>query len=269
MNRAEIESNDRQLLTKVRTIVEEKKSTGGGPFRHLSRLWIPVLCIGLIAIGLTVFRQRPVSDASKNAEPVSGGAAEIDRTPALDTTSGKNRPADAEKISPDAEKSRAEDRLASVDRDAQPAMESPPETPPPAEALTDAGRSTATVGAAQVETFPSDPPPRKVRIREIVSCGGVIDRQYVSPGSTFSLSEVSTSVVWMNVFSDIQPFTLTHVYYLNGHHYCEVPLKISHPRMRTWSSVTLNGMDQMGDWRVDVVTDSGEVLEQIAFSVVP
>jgi hypothetical protein len=72
----------------------------------------------------------------------------------------------------------------------------------------------------------------------------------------------------MDVRSKKQPFTLSHVYYANGQRYCEVPLKVNYPRTRTWSNVVLNKPEHVGQWRVDVVTENGEILDQIDFSVV-
>ena len=75
-------------------------------------------------------------------------------------------------------------------------------------------------------------------------------------------------MVWMKVLSKKPPFTLTHVYYLNGQKYCEVPLAIRYHRMRTWSSVSLRSPDHIGKWRVDVIAENGTTLDQIAFTVV-
>ena len=73
----------------------------------------------------------------------------------------------------------------------------------------------------------------------------------------------------MDVRSEKPPFQLRHVYYLNDRRYCVVPLDIRYPRMRTWSTVSLEYPTQAGKWRVDVETREGEVLSQVEFSVVP
>jgi hypothetical protein len=62
---------------------------------------------------------------------------------------------------------------------------------------------------------------------------------------------------------------LTHVYSLNGNHYCDVPLQIPYPHMRTWSKITIDRDVHIGQWRVEVIAENGENLDQIEFTVVP
>jgi hypothetical protein len=73
----------------------------------------------------------------------------------------------------------------------------------------------------------------------------------------------------MIVYSHKLPYVLTHVYYHEGRRYTEVPLAITYRRMRTWSRVTLQSPTQMGSWRVDIITDDGTVIDQVAFRVTP
>lgn len=125
--------------------------------------------------------------------------------------------------------------------------------------------TAAVIEAPVAETAPK---PSRIRISEMVTCSRVVDRQYVSPKDIFSLTETAGPVVWMTVMTDAPPLTLTHVYYHEGRRHCEVPLVIGHPRTRTWSHVTLNPARHQGAWRVDVVNDQGEVLDQIVFTVI-
>ncbi len=108
-----------------------------------------------------------------------------------------------------------------------------------------------------------------IRIAEIVTCYGVKDRSAVGRQNVFSLKAGAKPYVWMDVRSKKIPYQLRHVYYLNGHRYCVVPLGVHYPRMRTWSNVTLRNRNEVGQWRVDVITRKGEILSQVQFTVVP
>ncbi len=140
--------------------------------------------------------------------------------------------------------------------------------PKPPEVLLTTDRSAETRATAQSPLTEQIRMLSGIQIHEIVSCSSVSQKQYVSAKTIFSLKEESTPVVWMTVLADNPPFTLTHVYYVNGRRYCEVPLNIRYHRMRTWSNVTLNHPDHAGKWRVEVIAENGEKLKHIEFTVV-
>lgn len=273
MNKETIEAHDQILLKKIRGIVEgkDKKSSASKPFWHISNVWIPILCTVLIGGVLIVSRQQPTTIASKNAEPASIAPVAMDASPVLKEDAGQTEKTDDQVMPPAAEKSETNSASAPIPiESAQPEAEAIVEAAPkPPEALPSTDHAAETYVEDQPQSIETSDLPRHIKISKIVSCSGVSDRQCVSPRTTFSLSDVPTPFVWMNVLSDTQPFTLTHVYYLNGHPYCEVPLDIRYPRMRTWSRITLDSMDQMGNWRVEVVADDGEILDRIEFTVGP
>jgi len=112
----------------------------------------------------------------------------------------------------------------------------------------------------------------EVQVGKIVACKRVEDRRFVSPQTEFSLrTDARPDIwIWMEVQTGQQalPCRVKHVYFHNGRRHMEVPLTIRLPRMRTWSHVTLNGPEHVGRWRVDVVTDAGEILSHVDFTVV-
>jgi multidrug efflux pump subunit AcrB len=101
-----------------------------------------------------------------------------------------------------------------------------------------------------------------------VVCEGVRNHRHLDKKNRFNLTKARRAYVWMEVRSNQQPFVMRHVYYLNGRKYCEVPLKIRYPRMRTWSYVTLRKANHAGAWTVEIVCD-GRVLETVGFQVSP
>ena len=99
-------------------------------------------------------------------------------------------------------------------------------------------------------------------------CSGVRDRECVAPLSRFSLDKQTRPYFWMEVNSGSVPYVLKHVYYHEGRKYTEIPLEIRHPRMRTWSKITLNSPEQTGTWRVQIETEDGVVLGSDEFQFV-
>jgi hypothetical protein len=115
---------------------------------------------------------------------------------------------------------------------------------------------------SSVESFP----PHGTRIAQNLVCSEVKARRCV-PQYTFALNQQQNPHVWMEVYSDSVPYTLTHVYYHEGRKYVEVPLRIKYPRMRTWSYITLKDSDQVGSWHVEIVAEDGTVLGRAEFKV--
>lgn len=114
---------------------------------------------------------------------------------------------------------------------------------------------------------PIPPLSYNTRISRLFTCSQVNDRECVGQKSVFLLNEHRKAYVWMEVHSDNFPYTLTHVYYHEGQKYCEVPLEIKFPRMRTWSNITLRNTSLRGSWYVEIVAEDGAVLEDITFKV--
>jgi len=294
MGRKEIEKNDERLIKQIRDIVsqKEKKKTPIWKTRHFRLI---CLFTGLIVAGLVIFGQQTTTIVSNSSEPVNRQMSKNSPaqtlaqtpTPAPDTAvepASNPAPADAsapEKLTdqntaPDTEKTAS--AIIAVEKSTpliSPESNETEEKEPTQttvlksrKALLKKDRSKASGTTDPSKETQVTDRPLNIQIHKIVSCGSVIDRQYVSPKTRFSLKEDPTPVVWMTVLSDNPPFTLTHVYYMNDRKYCEVPLSIRYPHMRTWSSVTLNHPDHAGEWRVEVITGSGVKLDQIEFTVV-
>jgi hypothetical protein len=272
LDREKIEEEDQRLTNRLREIIHNKERPLDNK-RHVwqpYRFWLPVLCTGLIIAGLMIFREQPATIVSINSAPPSRDTVENGEASVLEKSTDQGVAADAEDMAPAAESPEKASLLASKETapteiralSREPAPKSP-------EVLLNTDRSTEEIATAQSTPAQQNRKSSSIQIADIVSCSSVRKRQYVSPKTVFSLKKSSTPIVWMNVLSDKPPFTLFHVYYVNGSRYCRVPLKIRHRRMRTWSTVTLNSRKHHGKWRVEVITDNGEKLDQIEFTVVP
>ncbi|MCP4118954.1 MAG: DUF2914 domain-containing protein [Desulfobacteraceae bacterium] len=275
MNREMIEDKDLFLLKKIREILENKEN-----LKHEEDIpekksvwqragfWLLILCAGGVMTGVMFFRNPSPIIASNNPGPGTEAAVEEIKSTVAAKIADPVEVVDTREMVP-VQEIRREEAPASMEtdppeRDAVSQQEaargcegvSGPEVP---------GETTAAVmsGPAEETGISSG-----VRIAEIVSCSEITQREYEAPRKVFSLEKDATAAVWMNVVSDGQPFTLTHVYYLNGSRYCAIPLEIRYKSMRTWSNVTLGCREHIGEWRVEVVTGKGEILDRIEFTVV-
>ena len=112
------------------------------------------------------------------------------------------------------------------------------------------------------------PEPGLTRISELLTCRAVENRRHTPSQKVFPLRRNSKVFVWMDVRSKKVPSTIMLVFYHNSKRYCQIPLRIRYPQMRTWGYITLRGHKSLGRWRADVVS-AGQRLSQIEFSVVP
>ena len=124
---------------------------------------------------------------------------------------------------------------------------------------------------APVDSTPEitkSPPSHSGKISRILTCAGVKSLTCVEPRSVFALNGKEIPHVWMEVHSNKFPYILRHVYYHEGEKYCEVPLEIKYPRMRTWSNITLKNPKYIGAWHVKIVTEDGKIMQQTDFEVI-
>jgi hypothetical protein len=272
MHKKQIDNKDRELIEKVRAAVKQnqQKSIQSGSLGKTVKPWLPVLFIALIVASLWMFRQPSATTVPPRIVPDAHNAAQADMTATKDRSHGQPAAADLKALPP------APDTMAGqpvpIAPKRLPALQAAVTlhpAPPSPDAILQPAEPPQSKTAPPPKPLETGAAPPTARITGIAACRAVDQRQCVSPTTAFSLQETPTPVVWMNVLSDRQPFTLTHAYYLNGRKYCEVPLQIRYPRMRTWSNVTLAHSYQTGHWRVEVIDADGERLSQIEFTVTP
>ena len=274
----EIEEKDLDTVKKIRKIVNQKEKPL--PCKKVlwkaPGVWMTVLGMGVIVLGVVAFRQPSTTALPTAGEPLSAEAiADDDALTMVSHVQGlepeapvdvKNTASQDGKDLPDEPSALKETSTPKETQIPSPTEPGTAETTVPAANPTRAVASETAVGTIGAEKY--DPSPG-IQISHLVTCSGVREKQFVSPKSSFSLATDSFAMVWMRVLADAPPLTLTHVYSVNGAHYCDVPLKIPYRHMRTWSKVTINQKVHIGKWRVDVVAENGKVIERVDFTVVP
>lgn len=270
-----IEEKDKRLVKKIRTIVaqKERKPLTMRPVWKKPGVLLALACVVFIGVGLTVMKKEPVTAVTNIAPKSQTPEARTDKSLAEnqpveatvktvpDTVAEVVSPAN-KTVPPEETSSSSENASKQLETLAQGVLETPKasvtENTPP---------QTVTDQPASAVQSPSVIP--DIQITHLTVCADVRKKQFVREASTFSLTGDGKVYVWMRVLSKTPPLTLTHVYTVNGNHYCDVPLTIPYPHMRTWSKVSLDHQWQVGKWHVDVVDGEGTILGQVDFTVVP
>ncbi len=94
----------------------------------------------------------------------------------------------------------------------------------------------------------------------------VVDREPVD--SLDTISNEQELIFFFTEIADLAGGTITHRWEYNDEIMAEVPLEIGGSRWRTHSSKRLF-KGWIGEWKVSVVDDSGQVLRSVSFNYVP
>lgn len=297
MDKNTIEEKDLDVVKQLRSIYRKREipAPPKKKFWKVSGAWLTVLCCGSIVLGMIVFKQR--STTAVQDMPAQKQEVVVSHTEVPIESSAPMTLVDAKKVTTETGTHGPEETASSDDvANAEPI---PPEsaevetieveTQPidvatmniEAQSNSSGAEFTASEKTTADRSQPATEPPvdpvsaeqrnmsGDVQISQLVTCGDVRDKQYAFEKSTFSVSADPVAMVWMRVLSETPPFTLKHVYSLNGEHYCDVSLTIRYPHMRTWSKVTIDRDIHIGKWHVDVVDENKEILDQIEFTVEP
>jgi DUF2914 family protein len=275
MNRYTIEKRDQEVVEKFRAVIGSNDRRKRNARVRLFGLLLVIICTGLIV-------------SFKNSSPPLLPERAMNRSNAIALNRTSDNSLSPAKIEETQSEETETTEIAAVAQDTNPlqplkSQSSEPQSPEPQSpepvivekkvtmepvpVLKPSVKNSGKIGLSAIDSQVSGK--TDIRIAEIVICQGVKNKKAVSPQNVFSLQQGAKPYVWMDVRSKQTPYKLRHVYYLNESRYCEVPLAIHYPRMRTWSNVSLRHPFEAGQWRVDVVTKKGEVLSQVEFTVVP
>jgi hypothetical protein len=121
-----------------------------------------------------------------------------------------------------------------------------------------------SLGATVVAQAPQEQAeaPKPYQVEKIALGTGVESRELVGEATEFDVS-VGRIYCWTKIISKNVPTTIKHVWYTEEEQAAEVTLNINYPSMRTWTSKAI----WAGKWRVEVVSETGEVLASTDFTV--
>ena len=104
--------------------------------------------------------------------------------------------------------------------------------------------------------------PKTIQVEKIALGTSLESRELVGEATEFDVS-AGRIYCWTKITSENVPTTIKHVWYADAEKAAEVPLNIKYPTTRTWSSKAI----WAGKWRVDVVSETGDVLASTDFTV--
>ncbi len=100
---------------------------------------------------------------------------------------------------------------------------------------------------------------------EMAFCTDVEDRTPVGADTVFS-STVERIFCFTKITGAVDTTAVTHIWYYNDEQMAKVELAVKSEAWRTWSSKQIM-KEWIGTWRVDIVSESGDVLESKEFLV--
>ena len=104
--------------------------------------------------------------------------------------------------------------------------------------------------------------PKAVDIEKIAVGTAIDNKELTGTAKEFDAS-MNRVYCWTKVTASNPPTKINHVWYAEDKQEAEVPLEIKYSSMRTWSSKNV----WPGRWKVEVTSDSGEVLSSTDFTV--
>jgi len=116
----------------------------------------------------------------------------------------------------------------------------------------------ATSAAASEEPAQAAPADTLLSVESMSFCAGVEEREPVGEGTEFT-TDIGTIFFWSNVLNAGEETSVEHVWYLKGEEKARVTLPTKYPRNRVWSSKIVPP-EWEGEWKVEVVSESGQVL---------
>ena len=105
-----------------------------------------------------------------------------------------------------------------------------------------------------------------IEVLKVAVCSDVKNKVPYGVSKSFQWS-VGRVCIWNLIKSDTSPSSIRHIYYFEGKKVGDILLDIRPPLWRTWSYKTIFDKRLIGQWRVDITSVEGELLERVHFEV--
>lgn len=105
-----------------------------------------------------------------------------------------------------------------------------------------------------------------MRVIRAVATSDVINKNPAGLSDSFPWS-MEKVYIWTMIECEQPPSSVRHTYYFKGRKVNDIELKIKSPQWRTWSYKTLLEKRYIGQWRVDITSDEGKLLQSVFFEV--
>jgi len=104
-------------------------------------------------------------------------------------------------------------------------------------------------------------------VEQTFICKNVVNRAPIDAGNSFATS-IDKIFCFTKIVGAKHPTEIIHVWYFDGTERDRVTLSVGGSPWRTYSSKRLRPSD-VGPWHVDVLDAGGNMLDRVAFDVVP
>ena len=105
-----------------------------------------------------------------------------------------------------------------------------------------------------------------LRVIEAVAAGKILNKNPADLSDAFHWA-TERVYIWTMIECEQPPSSIRHTYFFKGQKVNDILLKIKSPRWRTWSYKTLLKERWIGQWRVDITSDEGKLLQSVFFEV--
>ncbi len=105
-----------------------------------------------------------------------------------------------------------------------------------------------------------------LRVMRAVATSEVKDKNPAGINNSFQWSTEKV-YIWSMIECLQPPSSIRHTYYFEGPIVNNVVLKIKSPQWRTWSYKNLLDMRYIGQWRVDITSEEGKLLQSVFFEI--
>lgn len=105
-------------------------------------------------------------------------------------------------------------------------------------------------------------------IDSLLVCSQVTNRTPEGCNETFSLAAIETIFTWIKLSGVKPPQIIKHVYIWEGNPVVTVNLKLQYTTMRTWSQISIKP-EQIGKWKVNILTEENKLLTSQEWTVTP
>lgn len=105
-----------------------------------------------------------------------------------------------------------------------------------------------------------------IEVLKVAVCSDVKNKVPYGVSNSFQWS-VGRVCIWNLIKSGTSPSSIRHIYYFEGKKVGDILLDIRPPLWRTWSYKTIFDKRLIGQWRVDITSVEGELLQRVHFEV--
>ena len=105
-----------------------------------------------------------------------------------------------------------------------------------------------------------------MRVVRAVATNEIINKNPLDFGNSFPWTTEKV-YIWSMIECKQPPASIRHTYYFEGQKVNDIVLKVKSPQWRTWSYKTLLEKRWIGQWKVDITSVEGELLQSVFFEV--